>query len=42
MKNWEKIKKIDPHVHILANERRAELISNYGEEDAWAKVDIEG
>lgn len=38
---WKEIKKIDAHVHILPPERREELITNYGEEDDWAKADLE-
>lgn len=41
MSKWKNRKKIDAHVHILPDERRDELISNYGENDPWSVANVD-
>lgn len=38
---WNEVKKFDAHVHIIPNEKREEIIRNYGKNDAWASSDID-
>ncbi|WP_425445845.1 amidohydrolase family protein [Dethiothermospora halolimnae] len=39
--DWNKIRKIDGHIHILPENKRLEFIKYQGEECIWAKADIE-
>lgn len=38
---WEKVRKFDAHVHVMPEEKRQELISNYGESASWSKANID-
>lgn len=38
---WESVKKFDAHVHVIPDEKREEIIKNYGKDDMWARGSID-
>lgn len=38
---WEKVRKFNAHVHVIPEEKRQELISNYRDFAPWSKANID-
>lgn len=38
---WDSVKKFDAHVHIIPEEKREEIIKNYGTDDMWARANMD-
>ncbi|MEL7672051.1 amidohydrolase family protein [Methanobacterium sp.] len=37
---WNIVRKFDAHVHVIPEEKRQELIKNYGETASWSKANV--